>query len=80
MTNILNSFINGSNQTFIAIVVLLSGLRVFLEVINKNPAKWPLSKLMAKRVGDQQVEKFHRYGLYLCIGQIILWAPELLFS
>ncbi|OIQ15915.1 MAG: hypothetical protein BM556_16595 [Bacteriovorax sp. MedPE-SWde] len=80
MYDIVNSFVQPSNQTFIAIVVALSGLRVFLEMTPLVPANWPLSKKLSKRVGQEQVSKFHKYGLYICIGQIVLWAPELLLG
>jgi len=80
MYDIVNSFVHPSNQTFIAIVVAISGFRVFLEMTPLVPAKWPISKKLSERIGEQQVNKFHRMGLYICIGQIILWAPELLMG
>lgn len=80
MNNILNSILYPSNNTFIAIIVALSGLRVFIEMTPLKPEQWPISKLLAKRVGEKQVRLFHRNGLLICIGQILLWAPQLLFS
>jgi len=80
MSSILNSIIDPSNQTIIAIMVGLSGLRVFIEMTPLNPSSWPISAKWAKRVGNEHVEKFHRTGLFICIGQIFLWAPQLLFS
>jgi hypothetical protein len=80
MYDILNSIVRPSNQTFIAIIVALSGLRVFLELTPLVPANWPLSKKLSERIGEEQVTKFHKMGLYICIGQIILWAPELLMG
>ncbi|EQC48592.1 hypothetical protein [Bacteriovorax sp. DB6_IX] len=80
MTNIVDSFIHPSNQTFIAIIVALSGLRVFIEFTPLVPENWPISKKWSQRVGRAHVEKFHKTGLYICIGQIILWAPNLLMG
>lgn len=61
-------------------MVVASTIRVFLELTPFTPESWPLSKELAKRVGEKNVLEFHRIGLYICLGQIILWAPELLFS
>ncbi|MFG1483597.1 hypothetical protein ACRXCV_10035 [Halobacteriovorax sp. GFR7] len=80
MSNILSSLVNPSNQTFIAVCVALSGLRVAIELTRFSPANWPISKQFSKNFGEDFTQRFHKVGLYICIGQIILWAPELLFA
>ena len=80
MNDILNSFLYPSNHSIIAIMLCLAGLRIFIEMTPFNPCSWPISKMMAKRCGAEHVQKFHKMGLYICIGQVVLWAPQLLFT
>ena len=55
-------------------------LRVYLEVIGKTPSSFPLSKKIAHYHGPDKIEKFHRSGLYLAIGFILLFLPVLFFN
>ena len=61
----------------IIVCLVLAVFRVYLELIKFDFASLPLTKgLMAKENG----QKFHRFGLFICIGYILLFAPPLLFS
>ena len=52
--------------------------RVYLEIIKFDFSELPLTKGMFKEARD--AKKFHRNGLYLSLGYIVLSAPFTLFS
>lgn len=65
-------------QIFLLILALF---RVYLEVINFQFEKLPLTRKLIQIHGDDiSMLKFHRYGLYFSIGYILLTAPFLLVS
>jgi hypothetical protein len=61
-------------QFFIFACLCLSVLRIYLEVISFDFAKLPLSKSM----GVDRQQKFHKYGFYVSVGYLVLFAPEYL--
>lgn len=63
-----------SSDLSILVCLCLAVFRVYLEVINFNFAKLPLTKNLLK----DKANSFHRYGLYFSIGYIILFAPGFL--
>jgi hypothetical protein len=66
------SFLN--DQVLILTCLCLSVFRIYLEVIQFDFAKLPITKSLPK---EKQV-KIHRYGFYLSVGYFILFAPSLL--
>lgn len=64
-----------SNESFIFICLCLSVFRIYLEVIGFNFEKLPLTK----QIGINS-KKFHRYGFYICVGHVLLFAPQILFK
>lgn len=64
------------NELLIFICLCLSVMRIYLEVIKFDFAKLPFSAKLTKI----HREKIHRTGLYLSVGQIILFAPQFLIS
>jgi len=68
------------NQLFGLIALCLAVLRVYLELINFDWNRLPISKLMAKQSGEEYVQRFHRWGLIFSIGYIALMAPSMLLS
>ncbi|MCP4912972.1 MAG: hypothetical protein GY909_07625 [Oligoflexia bacterium] len=75
----LNSLLNPGQEVLIGLLCLAS-LRVYLEVIKFDFERLPITKLLAKRSGGEQLAKFHRMGLIFSVGFILLFAPELLLS
>lgn len=67
------SFLN--NDLLIVCCLCLSVLRIYLEVINFDFKKLPMTKAMKLDSG-----KFHRYGFYFSIGYFVLFAPSYLLS
>lgn len=66
------SFLN--SESFIFLCMCLAVFRIYLEVVSFKFAELP----MTKKLGAQG-EKVHRYGLYMAIGYIVLFAPQVLF-
>lgn len=62
------------------ILMMLACFRIYLEVIGFNFSKLPLTKSFSQRVGAKGMEGFHRYGLYVSIGYVILFSPGILMS
>lgn len=63
------------NQNLIYLCMCLASLRIYLEVTGFNFQKLPITAKMG-----QNGEKVHRVGLYLSVGYIILFAPNVLLS
>jgi hypothetical protein len=78
MFDIVNLFGNGSNQWVNVFLLSLAMFRIYLEVIDFNFQKLPLTKNMFQN--NEASFKFHRSGLYLSVGYILFWAPFTLFS
>lgn len=76
MESIIQGSLEGSNQEFIILCLILAVARVYLEVIRAPLGKLPLSsKLLGERA-----EGFHKMGLYVSLGYIVLFAPGILLS
>lgn len=78
MFNIVSGNFNPSNQWINIAMLLVAVFRVYLEIIKFDFAELPLTKGMFKSKED--AFKFHRNGLYLSLGYIVLSAPFTLFS
>lgn len=65
-----------NDQTFILICLVLAVFRVYLECISFDFQSLPLTQ----RVMKSNAKQFHRTGLYISIGYIVLFAPTFLFS
>ena len=63
------------NQYLILTCLILSVLRIYLEVIKFNFAKLPITKSLPK---ETQV-KVHKLGFYLSVGYFLLFSPQILF-
>jgi hypothetical protein len=75
MTDILY-FDMGNEQLVILVCLCLAVFRIYLELININLAELPISKMM----GKEKAQTFHKAGLILSIGYVILFAPGFLLS
>ena len=78
MFSILNDFESQSNQWLNLALLCFALARIYLEIIQFDFASLPLTKGMFKTAED--AKKFHRSGLYFCVGYIVLSAPFTLFS
>lgn len=79
MFDIVNANDLGSNQWLNILLLVLALGRVYLEIIKFDFASLPLTKGMFR--GDsEQARRFHRHGLFLSLGYIVLSAPFTLFA
>lgn len=78
MFDIVNGLEGASNQWLNIAMLIAALLRVYLEIIKFDFANLPLTKGVFKSTDDAQ--RFHRSGLYMCLGYIVLSAPFTLFS
>lgn len=79
MFDIVNGFGDGSNQWLNIFLLIAAVMRVYLEVIKFDFTALPLTNGMFKG-NKEQAHKFHRNGLYLSLGYIVLSAPFTLFA
>ena len=68
------SFID--QRIFILLCLILSVIRIYLEVVGFDFANLPISKKLPK----DKSKGFHKYGLYMSIGYFVLFAPSFLMS
>lgn len=69
---------NISNQCLNIAMLIFAVFRVYLEIIKFDFSELPLTKGMFK--DPLAAAKFHRNGLYLSLGYIVLSAPFTLFA
>jgi hypothetical protein len=79
MFDIVNDVNGGGNQWLNIFLLVAAMVRVYLEIIKFDFSTLPITNGMFK--GDkEQANKFHRNGLYLSLGYIVLSAPFTLFA
>ena len=64
------------NQYLIISCLILSVIRIYLEIVKFNFSKLPITKSLAK---DTQV-KFHKIGFYLSLGYFLMFLPEVILN
>lgn len=79
MFDIVNGFQSGSNQWLNISLMVAAMFRVYLEIVKFDFSTLPMTKGMFKGNSEQAL-KFHRSGLYLSLGYIVLSAPFILFA
>ena len=79
MFDIVNANELGSNQWLNIFLLIAAVARVYLEIIKFDFTALPLTKGMFRGDADQ-ARKFHRNGLILSLGYIVLSAPFTLFA
>lgn len=79
MFDIVNDVNGAGNQWLNIFLLIVAIFRVYLEIIKFDFSTLPITNGMFK--GDkEQANKFHRNGLYLSLGYIVLSAPFTLFA
>lgn len=68
------------NQVFVLICLMLAVFRVYLEVVQFDFEKLPMTKLMVRTAHPHAARDFHRMGLYFSIGYILLFGPTFFLS
>lgn len=61
-------------------LMCLAAFRIYLEVIGFDFSSLPLTKALARNGGEQQLQRFHRMGLFFSVGFILLFAPQLILQ
>lgn len=67
-----------NNQLITLVCLSLACLRVYLEIVGFDFAKLPLTAKINQRT--KGMDGFHKTGLYISVGYIILFAPGILLS
>lgn len=70
MTDLLNS------NLLILICLILAVFRIYLEVIQFDFAKLPITSKLPK----ESMHKFHKSGFYLSVGYFLLFGPSFLLG
>jgi hypothetical protein len=78
MFNTINELGPMGNQWLNFILLGFALSRIYLEIIQFDFASLPITKGMFK--SKEEAHRFHRTGLYLCIGYIVFSAPLILMS
>lgn len=60
---------------FVLISFILAAGRVYMEIMGARPERLPLSQAVL----GERASNFHKTGLYISIGYIVLFAPQVLF-
>ncbi len=63
------------NQVVVLVCLMLAVFRIYLEVMNFNFERLPLTRLMARGAGSQSARQFHRLGFYCSVGYLLLFGP-----
>lgn len=63
------------NQVVVLVCLMLAVFRIYLEVMNFNFERLPLTRLMARGAGQQSARQFHRLGFYCSVGYLLLFGP-----
>lgn len=61
------------NDVLILACLILSVIRIYLEVIKFEFSKLPISKKLPRS------KQFHKMGFYFSLGYFVLFAPGFLF-
>jgi len=64
------------NELLNAVLFCLAGLRIYLEIVGAPLAELPVSRM----VFGERAKAFHRTGLFLAIGHVVLFAPTVLLG
>lgn len=64
------------NELLILICMCLAVIRIYLEVIRFDFSKLPITAMLE----SEKQQRIHRVGLYLSVGHILLFAPQVLMS
>jgi len=75
VVSILSSFYEGS-KFYTIFFCLLAAFRILLAFTKVNLSQLPLSRYM----GQDRAERFHKFGLYICVGYLFLFLPEVLLN
>lgn len=67
-----------TNDFLVLICLILASVRIYIEVCGVDLTELPLAKSITHKIGKERVKAFHRTGLYLSTGYIILFAPQYL--
>lgn len=79
MFDIVNDVTGGGNQWLNIFLLIAATLRVYLEIIKFDFSTLPITNGIFR--GDKEsANKFHRNGLYLSLGYIVLSSPFILFT
>lgn len=78
MFDIVRLFEGHSNQGINLLLLTIASFRIYLEIIDFKFDRLPLTKGMFQN--SSEAIKFHRTGLYFCIGYILLFGPSTILS
>ena len=79
MFDIVNANDLGSNQWLNIFLLIAALLRGYLEIVKFDFASLPVTRGMFQGY-EERARRFHRHGLFLSLGYIVLSAPFTLFA
>ncbi|MBT3235164.1 MAG: hypothetical protein HN353_04375 [Bdellovibrionales bacterium] len=79
MESILSSISVSSNEIAAICLLLLAATRIYMQLIHFRFEELPISRAIAKRLGQDYVIQFHKTGFYLSLGYFLLFAPVVFF-
>lgn len=59
-------------------ILTLCLLRIYLEIIEFDFSKLPLTAKIGEAVGQEKINSFHKFGFYMGTGYFLLNLPNLL--
>ncbi|MEC7276016.1 MAG: hypothetical protein VXV96_06830 [Bdellovibrionota bacterium] len=74
------SILMNPTQEVLIGMMCLAAFRIYLEIIGFDLLELPLTKALTRYTPKENIARFHRVGLIFCVGFILLFAPELLYS
>jgi hypothetical protein len=66
-----------NDPTFITVGLLFAVIRIYLEVIQFDFARLPVTQRL---MPQEQAQRFHKMGFYMSLGYFITFAPGMLLS
>ena len=76
----MSEFLMNPSNEIVSVFLILASIRIYLEIIDFNFSKLPITKSLAHKNGKESLEKFHRSGFYLSIGYVVFFAPQVLLT
>ena len=80
MNGMIKGLMDSGNETLVLCCLVLAVLRIYLEVIQFDFSRLPLTGAASDKLGKKSMAGFHRTGLYLSIGYVLLFGPGVLLN
>ena len=79
MDNIINEIMVKAEE-WTVIFMFLACVRIYLEIIGFDFQRLPITKALSSQLGGKKMQGYHKFGLYISIGYVILFSPGILLG